>query len=189
MLNRERLIIEINKAFESNVYPGNGNIAQNERDLEFESLEEFIGVDWRDITVDFIVPKHSSSLCLLTPSAFAYYVPTYMLASIKDYDNSDVIPNNLVGYFTVPCQEDIDELLSDLGKVGIAPKSLINYDVDEMASLFYERVSFFSKEQRHAIYEYLLFLKENHSADFPHNEPKRAIDRHWNRYASDTFNV
>ena len=85
----ESLKKEINDAFERSVYPGDQNIAINKKDLEYEHLKDFIGVNWHQISVDFIVPKHTSSLCFMTPLAFCYYMPAYMSISVENYVESD----------------------------------------------------------------------------------------------------
>lgn len=176
---------EIKKVFECTVYPGDGNIATDAKYLSFESLKDFIGKKWQEITLSFLVPKHVDSLGFMTPFAFAYYLPAYMLATIQHYDRADLIPDNLVAAFTVPSSEDMNELLDALkGIVDEAPPSLVTYDIDEATKRFYEIVSLFSDEQKQVIYDFLVYLAEQHGDDFCSDEPQRAISRYWNRYAN-----
>ena len=44
--------------------------------------------------------KYSSSICFLTPEAFAYYLPAFMLAEINDPETADIIAEDLASHFT-----------------------------------------------------------------------------------------
>ena len=182
-MNKTLLINLITEAFKDTPYPGNNNIAIHERDLEFESLDEFIGLDWRDITVNFLSPKHTSSLCFMTPVAYLYYLPAYMLASIEDYEESDLIPDNLVSDFTLPKQQELDELSAFIYNITQNEKDITRFNIDEEKAWFTERTNSFSDEQKNAIYQYLKYLNDEHAEDYPDNEPQVAIDRYWKNYS------
>lgn len=175
-----KLIEEIKAAFSEIRYPGDDNIALNKRNLEYESLKDFLGLDWRDININFIFPKHVDSLCYMTPQAFSYFVPGYMLASIENYEWIDTVPDNLVSYFTFPSQRDIQGLNSFIKQACIqdnVPITEITFDDD--VSIFYGRMKYFSQRQKQEIYKFLQFLIQEHGDDFPNNEPQLAIDRYW----------
>lgn len=176
-MEKESVKKEINDAFERSVYPGDQNIAINKKDLEYEHLKDFIGVNWHQITVDFIVPKHTSSLCFMTPLAFCYYMPAYMSISVENYVESDIVPDNLVHALTIRTQCDLDKLNTIKEHLGANNSSL--GDVDEEVVWFYERINNFTHRQKNTICKYLLFLIQEHSADYPDNAPQIAIDRYW----------
>lgn len=179
--HKRKLMDMIVDAFECNAYPGDDNIAAKETYLESEFLNDFIWIDWQNITIDFLVPLHKGSLSFMTPTAYAYFVPAYMIASIEHYDESDLIPDNLVWGFTLPVSEDIDQLNTFIA-ANAGGEEATHFNVDEETEWFYERVQEFSDNQKKVICRYLLHLMENHAEDYSDNEPQIAIDRYWKKF-------
>jgi len=78
---------EIELAFTDTPYPGDDNIAgpNDEGTLEYFSGKTWKGHSARELR------KHSSSLYFLTPDAFRYFLPAYMVAAVEQPDEADII--------------------------------------------------------------------------------------------------
>lgn len=93
----------IEAAFAEVPYPGDDNIALHENCLECDDLRAYLrGKSWRDLKFPELRSFHES-LPLLTPVAFRYFLPGYMLASLSDFEHADMIPYSIIrlgGYAT-----------------------------------------------------------------------------------------
>ena len=84
LLNNElkNLRQEILDAFE-NVAPPKDGIIQHECDDCFAMRDSFIGNDWKTLESKTI-EDNSGSLLLLTPDAFHYFLPAYLIHSLEN---------------------------------------------------------------------------------------------------------
>jgi hypothetical protein len=95
------VLAEIEKAFAEVARPDDDHIvvASSAASLEGQEIRrDFASRDWRSLRVEEL-RRHSSSLFLLTPEAFRYFLPAYMSVSISDREKADVIPETLVFAF------------------------------------------------------------------------------------------
>jgi hypothetical protein len=77
------LVDEIQAAFAATPYPGDGLVHGGEYGDEIG--RDFRGRAWRDLTPDVL--RHHSwacSLLFMTPEAFGYYLPAFLIASLRD---------------------------------------------------------------------------------------------------------
>jgi hypothetical protein len=198
------LVKKIYEVFQGNKYPGDDNIATKQIDYDLESLSDFVGMDWRDIDVNFLCPpsrinKHSDSLCFMTPAAYAYFFPAYMVVSITDYKRSDQLPDNLIYHLTLPLREDDERDLKfyndrlDDDNIDMEEKELMEElkaeclasdgsECEQMRQFFMGRASQFSAAQSAVIKQFLEYMQKRHGGDFLHNEPQVAIDRYWGKF-------
>ena len=55
----------------------------------------FAGRRWEDVSLDVLRDEYdgdaSACLCFMSPQAFWYYLPAYMLIAIDAYDEADVV--------------------------------------------------------------------------------------------------
>jgi hypothetical protein len=84
----------IEAAFADVPYPGDDNIADHQDCLECDDVRAFFcSKSWRDLKFpelrDFPLP-------LLTPAAFHYFLPGYMLACLDDWTMADTIPYGII---------------------------------------------------------------------------------------------
>ncbi|MHC4692285.1 MAG: DUF6714 family protein [Planctomycetota bacterium] len=156
----QRLKDEIEGAFRDIPYPGDDNIAANKRDEYEEGLAEFKGKHWKDITFEFLVPYHKSSAHFLTPEAYRFYLPAYLMVVAEYYYESDALSGNIIR----------DLVLPDEGKYEKWKRNC-----DE----FYERFEPLNAEQKRAIRSFLEFIRDVYPYDPIYNDHVVALERYW----------
>lgn len=179
------LVGMIFSAFKAFSCPDRNNIAVYARNLEYEALEDFIGLENNKISVEFLVPKHRQSLLFMAKSAFYYYLPAYMKVAIQDYDSADTIPGMLINLFTLPIAQDWDKLKSFMREqtifedhsTFITPGGTID-DVGK----FHERFYSLDIVQKQAIRLFLETIRDEHGEDFSCNTPQVAIENYWDQF-------
>jgi len=86
----------IESAFADVPYPGDNSIALHQDCFECEELRVYLrGKTWRDLSFPKLHDFHAS-LPHLTPEAFHYFLPGYMLAAITHWEEVDMIPYSIV---------------------------------------------------------------------------------------------
>ena len=137
-------------------YPGDDAIAydQSGGHLECAQVAEFFrGKRWKDVTLAALRSyRGDASACLafMSPEAFRYYLPAYMLIALDDYAEADVIADSALNMLTP----------------------------GELRESWNERAKGFSQRQREAILSFLNYLDTHHGADYPVHGPKDAL-RYW----------
>ncbi len=146
----------ISEAWSDAPYPGDDAIAydQSGQHLERAQVAEFFrGKRWKDVTLAALRSyRGDASACLafMSPEAFRYYLPAYMLIALDDYAEADAIADSALNMLT--------------------PGELREY--------WNERAKGFSQRQRGAILSFLNYLDAHHGADYPVHGPKDAL-RYW----------
>jgi hypothetical protein len=142
-MRAEEVAEQIRRAFSAAPYPGDNRLTQGSS-LEATQVSNFLkGRRWQDLGVEELALNHES-LFFMTPEAIRYYIPAFLIASVRHYDDSDKIPGTLL-FFLNPCA------MTD----------------SEYASRFRERFDVFDHSERGAITAFLEFLRDMHSEDFP----------------------
>jgi hypothetical protein len=86
----------IESAFAEVPYPGDDNIADHQNCLECEELRTYLrGKTWKELSFPKLHDFHEA-LPLLTPEAFRFFLPGYMLAALTNWDESGMIPYSIV---------------------------------------------------------------------------------------------
>jgi hypothetical protein len=85
----------IQEAFAEVPYPGDDRIADHDCPECEEVREYFRGKRWCDLQFPELRDR-SESLPLLTPEAFRYFLPGYMLATLANWDEADMIPYGII---------------------------------------------------------------------------------------------
>ena len=97
---RQRVAAQIEDAFAQTPYPGDDKIAKP--DTDGASLTRaFWGKNWRDVQLTTLSNYHVD-LPLMTPEAFRYYVPAFMLATMFYYHHVSTLPMGLMHSLTPP---------------------------------------------------------------------------------------
>ena len=92
--SRKRALREqIIAAFEDTPHPGDDNISVGTCDDE-GTAAYFSGKTWRGHTPE-VLRWHDSSLRFFTPEAFRYFLPAYMLGTLEDPEEADVVPGSI----------------------------------------------------------------------------------------------
>lgn len=123
----------IQEAFAEVSYPGDNNITRCPYHCsECRRIAEFFkGRDWNTQTLEELRNYHVA-LSLLTPEAFHYFLPAFMLVSMDAYEKGDVIPDAIRFHFEYS---------------------------QEAQGHFNVRMSKFSEPQRNAIIDYLVRME------------------------------
>jgi len=86
----------IETAFADVPYPGDDNIADHQDCLECDEVRAFFrGKSWRDLKFPEL-RDYSQSLPLFTPQAFHYFLPGYLLATMNDWQEADLVPYGVI---------------------------------------------------------------------------------------------
>lgn len=148
MSHRKEIISAIERAFEHVEYPGDDNIVRDFVNDPEDMKEAFIGKSWREISVQ-VMYNFRLDLLLFTPKAFRYYLPAFLIASLK--------PTFKPLYFG-----EITEYVF----ISLVPlDSFVNtFPPDALSTLtkdFFERVEGLDEPQKTAIKKFLFFYLKN----------------------------
>lgn len=154
---KEKVIREIENAFSGNTYPGDSKIvlpSKFEYDTEREGIRDyFTGRKWKQCSVKDREWFNNTSWCVLTREAFQYYLPAFLIASIRDYSEADLIPSSIVNCLTPP-------------RPNVSTQARLDFDA---------RVAFLNESQKRAIKTFLLFMRESHPDVYMTKDVERAI--------------
>jgi hypothetical protein len=156
--NADRVVAQIERAFADVVYPGDDHLVYDASGYHLEAAEiatAFRGRHWRDVPLATL-KRESSGLFFMTPAAYRFYLPAYLIAAIRAYDETDTLPGSVVFSLTAAPAEDPGR-----------------------AESFRARVADLTPSQRDAIRSFLEFLAAEHGRDFPLGDIERALDSSW----------
>jgi hypothetical protein len=135
-----------------------------------------------------------SNLWMLTPAAFLYFLPAFLRASLESYSSVSVFASELIGALTEPSRADvvesIDQLTRNQSELGLPAdmpdllrkQQLQWFDSGTPTAIFHERFDNLTHAEGAAVLAFLDAFQQAHGADFPFDELKTAVDRHWARY-------
>jgi hypothetical protein len=87
---RDKIAQQIRESFSSTPYPGDHNIAGDD---PFDGVlveEAFRGKHWHDITLELLL-KHHSKLPFVSPAAYRFYLPAYILGVLYHFEDLDLM--------------------------------------------------------------------------------------------------
>ncbi len=155
------LIDRISSAFAAAPYPGDNNIIVNVNDLESQDIAKaFRGYHWRSLRFDTIF-YHRDSLPFLSPQAFRFYLPAYLITAIRHYEDGDTLFEFVVYQLTPPRDKR---------------------DKREW-KWFRQNVEVMNAAQSDAICRFLEYVQRRYPNDFPNGEPQYALDTYWRQSA------
>src|SRR5579859_2030598 len=95
----KKLLEEIERAFSNSQYPGDDNLVYDNSANAWPDVvitkADLRGKHWKDLTIETI-NYHRDDLPALTPTAFCFYLPAFLIACISYSDTVDVLPENLI---------------------------------------------------------------------------------------------
>lgn len=154
-------------AFGSARHPGEDNLVDDETALEPMAVAKALeGKTWREVNLSFLRAygergDSSAILSFLSPAAFRYFVPAFMLLLLDHYAEADVLADTAISKLA-PWRDPADSALTKFFEV---------------------RHQSFDAQERSAVLAFLKFIKQEHGADYVQGDLDRAI-RHWERLAS-----
>jgi hypothetical protein len=146
------------------------------------------------LTAEALREQVEGNLWMLTPEAFRYFLPGFLVAGLAHYDRLGAFVAELVTALTVPLREDVVKALDRLERfpvdvVGMAPaplgplrqQQLDWFDSGHPVAQFQARIETLSAAESAVILQFLTLLRDRHADDFPFHELDMAIDRRWAR--------
>jgi hypothetical protein len=156
------LILNIENAFASVNYPGDARIVYDNSGFHLEceqTKEAFKGKGWKELMLPFII-DHYAALYFFTAEAFQFYLPAYLVASVKHYDQADRVPGAVIFSLTL---RPLDQVSRDS---------------------FFSKIELFSVAQKKVIIEFLEFMRDEHGEDFSAEGPVEALKSYWSNNLS-----
>jgi hypothetical protein len=147
-----------------------------------------------ELTAYDLVNIVESNLWMLTPEAFIYFLPSFMQISLESYASVSVFASEFIGTLTKPFRTDAGDALNQVdqfsAKFGLAndmtelllKQQFELFDSGIPTAIFCERFDNITKDEGAAILDFLFSFQKRHGVNFPFDELKIAIDRHWIRY-------
>jgi hypothetical protein len=188
-MEKEVVITKIEEAFKDEKYPGDSLIVYDNTGYHLECLEirnAFKGKSWDHLHENFLFEERSS-LYFFSKQGFKYYLPAFMLISIRKYADMDDLPDIIIGKLTMPAEIDTVIMANKIKQYRI-DKQIPSVDFNEFLqnSLkgmnkeihdFIDCMTGFTKEQSTAIKLYLEYISQ-YSDDLINN-PAIALERYW----------
>lgn len=188
MVSQLIVLEKIRVGFQSLPYPGDQNIVYDNTGNHLECVKiqkELEGKHWSEVSPETLV-RENSALCFMTPSAFRFYLPAYLSQVVQDFQNSDVLPENIMQFLTLPTEIDTLNKLNffqqHLNGGALTVHQVLMKQLEESNQRvheFIERMLGLNYQQSQAIRYYLEYLKTEKEDCFLFNEPQIAIYRYW----------
>ena len=117
---RQTLLAKIIASFQDVPYPGDDHLLlPTEVSESPEVRKEFTGKTWREISPgigkDGVMHYAPDALDWLSPEAFRYYLPAYLIVCVEDIKRADVIPEILITRLS-PLKGQADANLSNVAE-------------------------------------------------------------------------
>ena len=119
---------------------------------------------WEDVP-DQLIQENDSALCFLDPKGFCYYLPAYMVWSLRNYETSESFSVN---------HPILSLVLSESG-------SMRQLQLDLRQSQL-ETFAVFNDEQGKAICTFLRFMAQGDEDLVFVDEALRALDAYWGKF-------
>ena len=137
-------------------YPGDEQLVPNHggRDPESQDVANTLrGRRWDEVPLE-VLRARAESLPLLTPAAFRYYLPTFMLGVVNHYNEVDVAGDSVLFNLTPP-----------------------NTRTGWRWDFFRTRAEQFTTHERTAIARFLQFMDERYRSDWANSGIEPPEDR------------
>lgn len=140
---------------------------------------------WFDFPRD-VVSKNPLALAFMTPEAFAWFLPAYLVVSVTRYAETDTLTTTILTCLTPPDEADastFEALVEDMRALDadiLEEDRVDSLGADEqLRQLFMARASVLADNEKASVRQYLEHLSATHGADFQAFGPKQALDRYW----------
>jgi hypothetical protein len=188
MVSSSIVLEKLTSSFQTLPYPGDLNLVYDNTGYHLECVDiqqAFAGKHWSELSQETLI-RESSALAFLTPEAFRFYLPAYLSNVVREFDESDALPEISVYYLTLPVEADSLINLSYIQQQSNETKLEVSQFLMEELSRsnqkvhrFMELMFGFNQQQGQAIRYYLEYLKAEKNDYFFSNEPEIAIERYW----------
>ncbi len=186
----EKTIQLITDAFEHRKLQENAQIfLSHSPEVDTEIIEDLVR---RDTWTNFphqIVCDNSIALAFMTPEAFAWFLPIYMIISLNLYDETDTLTTTLITCLTPPNDAETAEFERLMKEIQSFDPDLFEDEEeeyenalgtdDQLLQLFNERTASLTHQEKAAVKNYLEYVNITHGLDFPISGPKEALNLYW----------
>lgn len=184
------VIQRITDAFRSRELPKDVPVFQSDyHEVDTKTLESLARQTstWTELPRD-VLGANPLALTFMTPEAFAWFLPAYLVISVARYFETDTLTSSLISRLTPPDEADarqFEALVEDMRALDVdlieeSPTDCLGAD-DELLQEFMARVAVLTQDEKAAVRHYLEYVDSEHGADFPVFGPKQALDRYWAR--------
>lgn len=147
-----------------------------------------------ELTTTDIRTEIGGYLWMLSPQTFRYFLPAFMNATLENYEHLSVFASELIDALTKPVRNDITESLEQItqsqNKLSLSnelmeelsKQQLEWFDSGTPSAIFHERMKVLTLSEANAVLTFLNGFEKKYGADFPFEELKTAIERHWFQY-------
>ncbi|MBE0537247.1 MAG: hypothetical protein IH624_16410 [Phycisphaerae bacterium] len=163
-----RLASKIYNAFSGIEYPGDDEIAPADGLEEKEVADALRSKDWRELDSKFLNNYCIASITFLHFRAYRFFLPAFLLATVKDYGKVPEI-----------VQDTVFSLLDPVSYQKLYYPELYKEKEAVDWYTFLCRMKPLTYHQVDAIVGVLEFLRNYHTEDFPHKEPQVALEGYW----------
>jgi hypothetical protein len=186
----ERLAQRIVDAFKARELPEDDRIfLSHSSEVDARTIERLARQgSWIDFPHD-VLRDNPLTLAFLTPRAFAWFLPAYLVVSATQYSGSEALTSALITCLTPPDEADsrrfetlVEETRALDPDVLVEEPGPVSLGADpEVFEYFMERFAGLNPDEKAAVRDYLEYIDAAHGEDFPVFGPKQALDRYWAR--------
>jgi Family of unknown function (DUF6714) len=169
-LDTETLCRHIHESFGQMPYPGDEQIVTGENSEDQKILRLLKGLHWQDVPWETL-DQLRTDLSFMSPEGFRFYLPTFMIYCIVDFDRADVAVDRVIANLTLLFASEL-----------WSKPSQAEEDERWWQNWFFERVSGFNALQAKVIREFLEYMRDVNGERYLGQEPQTALDRYWHQF-------
>jgi len=151
-----RLISRIEAAFADAKHPGDGRLLHPQCFDNSDIRDFYGGVRWRQVPAE-VIERNNASLCFFGPEAFRFYLPAFLLWTLRNYRTSDSFTVDSTIYSLDPGQDDL-------------------------RAFILSKLSALTAPQREAVVAFLEFMRDHSDGHADAEAAARALDSFWLRH-------
>jgi len=153
-----------------------------------------VNVTSRELATSDIRTEIGGHLSMLAPETFRYFLPSFMYASLEEYQKVSVFASEFIEALTKPSRDDIAQSFERMAQIPnnlsfsnettelIQQQQTEWFDSGIPGTIFHERVNALIDSESLAVLTFLNAFKEAYGEDFPFGELETAIERYWVKY-------
>ena len=184
----ERIVQRIVDAFGPRTLPERDPIfLSHSSEVDMRTIERLAGRSrWMELPHD-VLCANPLALAFMTPDAFAWFLPAYLVVSVTRYAESDTLTSTLLTCLTPPDEADARQFEALVQETrALDPDVLVDeprpdsLDADDdLLEHFMERAARLNPHEKAAVRDYLEYIDAAHGEDFPVFGPQQALERYW----------
>ena len=183
----EEIIQSIMTAFKGRELPeGDPIFLSHSSEVDTRTIERLAHQTTWENFPHAVICKNPLALAFMTPNAFAWLLPAYLVMSVALYSETDTLTTSIITCLTPPDEADAYQFEALAEETRALNADLLEEDLidslgadDELLHLFMERAAVLTQNEKAAVRDYLEYVDAAHGTDFPVFGPKQALNRYW----------